>query len=267
MSQDFRADLHSHSTCSDGTLTPVQLIDLAIEIGLKGLSITDHDSIDAYETAVPYAKQKGLLLGTGVEFSCVYGKNNVHVLGYNYDLDSGDIHEFCARHHERRTKRNRAILEKLARHSMPISEEELQGNTIGRPHIAQLMVAKKYVGTIKEAFNYYLGDDKCCYVPSASFSVEDTVELIHAAGGKAFIAHPHLMGPGKIVKELLQFPFDGIECYYSRCHLDKEKRWIKIATEKGLLMSGGSDFHGAIKPDIPLGCSWVDEQAFHKIFG
>jgi hypothetical protein len=245
----------------------VQLVEHAVEKGLQGLSITDHDSVDAYQTAFPRAKELGLLLGTGVEFSTQFRAVNVHVLGYNYCLDSPELHAFCKRHRERRVKRNLAILEKLKQHGMPIAEEELKGNIIGRPHIAQLMVQKKYVGSIKEAFTFYLGDNKVCYAPSEIFSIEETLSVIHQAGGKAFLAHPHLLEHGRIVKEILQFPFDGIECYYSRCHLDKEKRWIKIAKEKGLLMSGGSDFHGAIKPDIPLGCSWVDEVVFHQIFG
>lgn len=263
----FRADLHTHTTCSDGTLSPLELLENAIKIGLRGLSITDHDSIDAYEIAIPKAKELGILLGTGVEFSSQYRDCNVHILGYGYDLNDSGIQAFCKKHKERRCNRNRAILEKLAKQSMPIEEEELQGNTIGRPHIAQLMVKKKYVASIKEAFSYYLGDHKICYVPSHVFSIEETISIIHQAKGKAFIAHPHLLKEGKIIKELLQFSFDGVECYYSRCHLEKEKRWIKIAKEKGLLMSGGSDFHGSIKPDIPLGCSWVDEETFYQIFG
>jgi predicted metal-dependent phosphoesterase TrpH len=262
----FRADLHSHTNCSDGTFTPVELVEHAVAIGLKGLSITDHDTVEAYETAIPKAKELGLFLGTGVEFSSSYKNVNVHILGYNYRVDSLEIAAFCKRHHERRTERNRAILEKLIRLKMPIQESELKGRTIGRPHIAQLMVQKGYVKTIKEAFNYYLGDNKSCYVSNAPFSVEETVDIIHQAGGKAFIAHPHLMNDGKLVKELLQFSLDGIECYYSRCPLEKEKRWIKVAQDKGLLISGGSDFHGALKPDIPLGCSWVDEATFRRIF-
>lgn len=262
----FRADLHAHTTCSDGTLTPVELVEHAVAIGLKGLSITDHDTITAYETAIPKAKELGLLLGTGVEFSSSYKNINVHILGYNYRSDSPEIAAFCQRHQERRIKRNRAILEKLAHLNMPIEEMELKGKTIGRPHIAQLMIQKGYVRSIKEAFNHYLGDNKCCYVANSPFSVEETVSILHQAGGKAFIAHPHLMSDGRFVKELLQFSLDGIECYYSRCHLEREKRWIKIAQDKGLLISGGSDFHGALKPDIPLGCSWVDEATFRQIF-
>lgn len=265
MIPSFRADLHTHSTCSDGSCSPVELVELAHAQGLQGLSITDHDSIDAYATAIPRARELGIELCTGVEFSCIFQGQNVHILGYNYDLSNSEIHSFCARHQERRLHRNRAILDKLARQSMPISEEELKGNTIGRPHIAQLMVKKGYIRSIKDAFAHYLGDHKLCYVPSSSFSVEETIGLLHQAGGKVFLAHPHMLIRGQLARQLLKLPFDGIECYYSRCHANQEKRWVDMAQERGLLISGGSDFHGSIKPDIPLGCSWVDEATFRKI--
>ncbi len=267
----FRADLHCHTSCSDGTCTPVELVGLAKKIGLFGLSITDHDTINAYETAVPAARAQNLLLGTGVEFSCAFQKVSVHILGYDYRLESDEIRLFCERHRERRRARNREILGKLARLNRPLDPLELeelgsQGRTIGRPHIAQLMVKKGYVRTIKEAFNLYLADDKCCYVAGVTFSVQETIDVIRKSGGKAFLAHPHLLEGGQMLKELLKLHFDGIECHYAKCAPDKEKRWLKIAKEKGWLVSGGSDFHGGVKEQIPLGCSWVDEETFHKIF-
>jgi predicted metal-dependent phosphoesterase TrpH len=266
----FRADLHCHTTCSDGTVTPVELVALAKKIGLAGLSITDHDTIDAYETAIPAAHAEGLVLGTGVEFSCAFQSTSVHILGYDYQLDNQEIRSFCKRHQQRRHDRNREILQKLERVHMPLDPNLLEklgsgGRTIGRPHIAQLMVDKGYVGTIKEAFNLYLADDKGCYVPGVTFSVAETIDVIQQAGGKAFLAHPHLLGDGKMLKELLKLHFDGIECHYARCAPEKERRWLKIAKEKNWLISGGSDFHGAVKT-VPLGCSWVDEETFHKIF-
>jgi hypothetical protein len=128
------------------------------------------------------------------------------------------------------------------------------------------MVKKGYVSSIKEAFMLYLGEGKLCYDPGEAFSIEETIALIHTAKGKAFLAHPHLLIGGAWIRGLLELPFDGIECYYARSTPDKNKRWLKIAKEKGWLISGGSDFHGAMKPYISLGISWVDEENFHKIF-
>ncbi len=264
----FRADLHAHTTCSYGTFSPEELVVHAKEVGLSALAITDHDNIDAYATAIPKAKEIGLILGSGVEFSSVFKEMNVHILGYDVLLDNPALIAFCERHRNRRLLRNQAILEKLSRHKMPISEEELlrRGTLLGRPHIAQIMVDKGYVTSIRQAFQLYLGDDLCCYERGDSISSEETVALIHQAGGKAFLAHPHLMDHQSKIRELLKLPFNGIECHYAKFPRDQEKRWIKMAKEKNMLMSGGSDFHGTVKSYIPLGCSWVDEPTFDAIF-
>lgn len=265
----FRADLHCHTLCSDGTMTPEQLLRLAKEIGLSGISITDHDTVEAYSQAPAIAKDLGILLGTGVEFSSVFQKMNVHVLGYDFDLKSPAIVKLCGRHQLRRRERNKAILDHLSRLGMSIAEEELLAlgeRTIGRPHIAKLMVDKGYVSSIKEAFNHYIGDGKPCYDPGEGVSTQETIEIIHQAKGKAFIAHPHLLEHARKIRELLKLPFDGIECYYAKFSSEQENRWVQIAKERGWLMSGGSDFHGSSKEYIQLGCSWVDEENFHKIF-
>ncbi len=268
MKHDFRADLHCHSTCSDGSLSPIELVRHAKTIGLSALSITDHDTIDAYETAIPAAIEVGLRLGTGIEFSCAHKGTSVHILGYDYSLLNSDMAAFCAKHQERREVRNRKILENLKKRNMLVREEELHKSkqTIGRPHIAKLLVAKGYVSSIKEAFQLYLGEGKCCYDPGEAFSVEESIEIIRGAGGKAFLAHPHLLEGAKLIRELLQISFDGIECHYGRFLPAQEKRWIKIAQEKGWLISGGSDFHGDSKSYLPLGSSWVNEETFNKIF-
>jgi 3',5'-nucleoside bisphosphate phosphatase len=269
MISDFRADLHCHTTCSDGSFTPVQLVDLAKQIGLSGVSITDHDTIEAYQTAIKAAKASGIVLGTGVEFSCEYRGCLVHVLGYDFRLDNDAVEQLCRRHQIRRTERNGAMLSKLAELGMYIPKEELaaQGEkTIGRPHIAKLMVEKGFVQTIKEAFQLYLGEGKAAYVQGEPFSIQETIEVLHTAKGKAFLAHPLLIQPSSIVKELLKMNFDGLEGHYSRFTKEQMAKWVQAAHERGWLISGGSDFHGQMKPDIPLGCSWVDNESFYKIF-
>jgi len=266
----FRADLHCHSTCSDGTLSPEELLKLAQERGLSGLSITDHDTIDAYKTAIPAAKALGIRLGTGVELSCEHLETSVHILGYDYSLTTPSIKALCARHQRRRTERNRLILANLKKHKMPIEEEELQKfgqeRTIGRPHIAQLMIEKGYVKTVKEAFNRYLGEGKSCYAQGAVFTALEAIEVLHQAGGKAFLAHPQLLPKTAPLKEILQLPFDGLECYYSLFGKETSQKWLEIAEKKKWLVSGGSDFHGGAKPDVVLGCSFVDQETFEKIF-
>lgn len=270
MSQ-FRADLHCHSTCSDGSLSPEELVHMAIEIGLSALSITDHDCIEAYKQAAPLAKKLGLELLNGVEFSSVLDGVSVHVLGYGFSLDDAYIQELCEKHALRRGKRNKKILDLLAEHGMPISEEELAKvastadqtkNAIGRPHIAQCMVNKGYVKDIKEAFKKYISDGSSCFAMGEPISTQETIDIIHKANGVAIIAHPHLISDSKTLLKLLKMNFDGIECYYSKFSLSENERWLKIAHNKKWLITGGSDFHGSVKPLIPLGCSWIPEENY-----
>lgn len=267
---EFRADLHCHSTHSDGQNTPEQLLHLAHEKGLKGLSITDHDTVDAYTPETfELARSLNIVLCTGVEFSCQFNGVSIHVLGYGFDPTSKVLQDLCQRHQLRRSRRNVNILKKLTMQGMPLSEEELNNkmstHVIGRPHIAYLMIEKGYVNSIAEAFNRYIGDGKSCFDPGEVFSIDETIEVIHAAQGKAFIAHPHLIKRKKILRELLKKPFDGLECYYGLFKKHENQRWLDLAEKQGWLISGGSDFHGDLKPYISLGASWVDETAFARI--
>lgn len=272
MINEFRADLHCHTTYSDGSLSPLELLQLAKTHGLNGLAITDHDTIEAYASAIPAAQEVGVELISGVEFSAILDEVSVHILGYSFDLSSHTIHAFCQRHKQRRENRNQAILDKLVAHGMVVSKEDIEeclSNllphekcTIGRPHIAQVLVKKGYVETIYEAFGKYLGEGKCCYARGETFTVEETIAVIHQAHGVAIIAHPHLIKDSKTVIKLLSMNFDGLEGYYAMFVPSQQERWLKIAKNKNWLITGGSDFHGAIKPTIPLVCSWVGEDTF-----
>lgn len=267
----FRADLHCHTICSDGTFSPDELVRLAKASNLAGLSITDHDTIDSYKTALPIAKELNIEMIPGAEFSAIQAGVSVHILGYSFSLSSPVIAKFCERHQERRTNRNRSILKLLAKHNMPVTEEEILGtnnpltHTIGRPHIALAMIKRGYVSSVNEAFKKYLAEDKSCYAEGESFTVEETIDIIHQAKGLAVIAHPHLLDNEKTLKQLQLLDFDGIECYYANFNNDQNQRWMKIAEKKNWFMTGGSDFHGAVKPQISLGASWVPEETFRLL--
>jgi len=270
---EFRADLHCHSTCSDGSLSPKEIIHLAKEIGLSAISITDHDTVEAYVSAIPLSKELGLTLLPGIELSAAMNGISVHILGYGFQPDDPIIRSFCERHVKRRQERNLAILNLLQKHGMSISEEDLKTlpstenvrSTIGRPHIALAMVKKGYVETIQDAFKKFIGEDKPCYTSGYSFTVEETIDIIHQAKGLAVIAHPHLINHPSILQALLTMNFDGIECYYGNFSSRDYERWLKIAKKHNWLVTGGSDFHGAIKPGLSLGSSWIDEKAFQAI--
>ncbi len=264
--KQFRADLHCHSTCSDGTCPPEELIDLAIANGLSGLSITDHDTVEAYATAIPYAKKKNFPLLSGIEFSCEHRGVSVHILGYAFSLRNEKLLAFCQKHKNRRETRYQQILQKLQEHEMPIDTATFGKGSIGRPHIAMAMVEKGYVDSVQDAFRKFLGENKPCYVPGQTFSVEESIEIIHQAKGFAMIAHPHLIQESYIITDLLLMPFDGLEAYYARFAPHQERRWVQIGQHREWIITGGSDFHGTIKTHNPLGCSWVDETTFNPLY-
>jgi hypothetical protein len=274
MKNDFRADLHSHTHCSDGSDSPTELLHKAKEAGLQGLSITDHDTLDAYTPELfALAEELGIRLLPGIELSSEQEQASVHVLGYGIDLHSKPLRTFLQDMIRRRTERNRAMLEKLKKRGMPIEEAELlafaekqfSGRTIGRPHIAQLMVNKGFVQAPQEAFDRFLQEGACCFVAGIKYSPLDVIEQIHLAGGKAILAHPHFLRRGAFLKQLLSLPLDGLECYYGTLYKEQERPWVEIAKEKGWIATGGSDYHGKIKPHISLGCSWVGLETFNLL--
>jgi 3',5'-nucleoside bisphosphate phosphatase len=270
MHKEFRADIHCHTNCSDGSDTPLRILQVAKEAGLQGLSVTDHDTIDAYTPEFfEEAKRLEIAILPGIEISSEMDETSVHILGYGYDLNDSSLRDFLVRMQERRSERNRAILKKLSMRNMLITEEELKAyatdRTIGRPHIAQMMVKKGYVQTSRDAFDFYLKEGALCYASGIKYHPKEVIEQIHKANGKAVLAHPHFIKKGAFLRKLLHLPLDGLECYYSRLAKALELPWLRMAKEKGLIPTGGSDYHGEIKPHIPLGCSWVGEAIFRSL--
>lgn len=260
----FRADLHCHTTASDGALSPREILEEAKRCGLSGLSITDHDTVEAYSQAIPYAEEIGIALVSGIEFSTQHLRETVHVLSYAFSIEHPAILDLCSYHKKRRIDRFLKMLKRLRESGFNLREEDfdLADGSIGRPHLAIQMVAKGYAQSISEVFEKYLGDGKSCYVSAETLSTEETLRIIREANGFSVIAHPHLVKNNNVILSLLKLPFDGIEAYYARFRPPQEARWVKIGKHRGWLITGGSDFHGAAKPDIPLGCSWVGAEVF-----
>lgn len=262
----LRADLHTHSTCSDGTESPEALLHLAKEKNLFGLSITDHDTFDAYTPEFfSLAEKSGIEILVGAEISSRLNGESVHILAYDFNVNSFSFIAFVQRAQSMRIARNKRILQKLQGLGIDIDPTFLTSRSIiGRPHIAKILIDRKVVKNMKEAFEYYLGDGAKAFVPGDRPSPLEVIREVHRAGGKAFIAHPHLMHRN-LFSQLLHYPFDGIECYYARFSRQQEKPFVDIAKNKKMLMSGGSDFHGSIKPLNALGASWVNKETFYQI--
>jgi 3',5'-nucleoside bisphosphate phosphatase len=272
----FRADIHCHSSFSDGILMPEELLHLAKDVGLQGLSITDHDTIDAYSKELfSLARSLEIELLPGVEISSEWKDQSVHILGYGVDLNSELFQEMLREIQRRRQKRNREILAKLAEKGMEIREEDLLAyaekcnkgrlSSVGRPHIAALLQEKGYVSSYMDAFRLYLKDGGSCYVPACKFSSKEIIEKIQEAKGKAILAHPHQISCQKILKSLLELNFDGLEGRYPRILLSEEKKWISLAKEKGWILTAGSDFHGPERGHVSLGCCSVDKAVFDQL--
>lgn len=246
------ADLHTHTTASDGHLSPTELVDLACTNHVEILAITDHDTTLGYESVKDYAQQRGLNLISGVEISTTWGGQGVHIVGLNFDVTHVAMSKLLDFQRGARQARYHVILDKLAKAKLPISEAELLTHVgdgqIGRPHIAHAMVAKGYVKNINQAFKQYLGAGKIGDVKNGWASLADTVSAITDSGGVAVIAHPdkYKMTRSKtlrLIDEFIELGGRGIEVISAKQHIDITEKYSKIANDRGLYASVGSDFH------------------------
>lgn len=267
-------DLHCHSTFSDGTKTPFELLDLAKEANLKGISITDHDTTSAYTTEVfDYAKKIGIELIPGVEFSTMYEsrdkRESVHILGYGMDIAHPKILQLQEEHLKRRKKRFEEMLDKLAKGGYGLSDVVFdldKAGTIGRPHVALALIEKGYAEDMKDAFKKFLGDKAPFFVPSSMPSIEETISTIKVAGGKVIMAHPILIKGRALLRKLIStYSFDGMECFYGNFARDKIEYLLKMCEEKNLLITGGSDYHGEHRTFVTLGSSFADEGRVRRL--
>ncbi|MCH1429686.1 MAG: PHP domain-containing protein [Chlamydiales bacterium] len=271
MKDCFKADLHCHTSCSDGSVSPEKLLMLAKEKGLQGLSITDHDTVAAYGRIKELSKQIDLELITGIEFSAFHYGKSVHILAYGFHPEDPYIARLCQRHEKRRKDRIEQMVGKLNRLGIDLSVEQLVESagsdvaSIGRPHIANALIKKSKASSVKDAFQKYLGHGKKAFVPGEQISVIDTLQTIRQANAVAIIAHPHLIPDKQLFKEMLSLDFDGLEGYYANMPRSREANFINIAKERNWLITGGSDFHGANKPEIDLGASYVGKEDFERL--
>lgn len=247
-------DLHTHSIYSDGTATPQEIVQLAADLHLHGLAITDHDTIDGYAEALAAGRRAGVPILSGLEISCVHGADSLHILGYGIQPDNQALQTMLHRLQAGRIQRNHKILAKLDDLGIQISEQELREHSVcgqtGRPHIARLLVKKKIVSGMEQAFRHYLGKGKSAYAGRFCFSAAETISCIHEAGGVAVLAHPGILDPAmrkqpRLIAELVERQLDGLEIFYPTHSGSTQKKLHQLADRYNLLKTGGSDYHGS----------------------
>lgn len=254
-------DLHIHSTTSDGTMSPGELVLYAQKKGLSAISITDHDTIDGVDEALAASQSIGLEVVPGIELSVKYCNYNVHLLGYLFDCRHKELHVALGHLQVGRIERNKKIIVKLNRLGLTMQLHELEqsagsGQT-GRPHIARLMVEKGFVQSMDEAFEKYLGHGGLAYTSRFIYEAEEAIGIIQDAGGIAVLAHPLQLDKSvdnldHALQQLCEMGLDGIEVYYPNHSRSFKKKLIALADKHSLLMTGGSDYHGSIRPGTTL---------------
>jgi len=252
-----RADLHVHTHLSDGTFSPKEVIEHAQEKEISAIAITDHDCIDAIEPAMLCAEGTGVEVIPGVELTCEWKNCEIHILGYFIDYKAkwfkSKLKTLC----DTRIKRMEKMVRSLSSLGIEVDIEEvfeLGGlGSVGRLHLAQILLKNKHVSSLKEAFDRFLGSGKPCYVRGFRLSPPEAIELICKAKGVAVMAHPHVMGRDEFIADFVKVGLRGIEAYHSD-HSDKAaEHYRKIAEDFGLLITGGSDCHGFGKGRVLIG--------------
>jgi predicted metal-dependent phosphoesterase TrpH len=273
----YEADLHTHTLASDGTQTPAANVRMAKEAGLCAIAITDHDTVSGIAEAIVEGSELGIEIVPGVEISTVAGNQDIHVLGYYMDVRDALFLKRLESLRETRNQRNEMMLERLRQLGLDITMEEVlreveatksEGDTVGRPHIAAILLKKGYVASISEAFERFLGKDGQAYVNPPRIEPAAAVAWIHEAGGSAVLAHPGIYHDDALVEQIIRGGIDGIEVYHSDHSPADEARYLALAERHGLLFTAGSDFHGERGGEVfhaPIGARRVSTDVLKRL--
>ena len=255
------ADLHLHTRFSDGTETPERVVELARAAGLAAIAITDHDNVEAIPIAAPVAQRHGIELIPGIEMSASTDGVEVHLLGFFLDL----AHQGLARHlteqQARRVERVHEMVRRLRQAGLQLTAEEVFAvageGTVGRPHVARVLLNHGYISTLAEAFDRYIGPDNPGFVPGSPLSPRRVIRVIREAGGVPVVAHTVHLKCDRLIEQFVTDGLAGLEVYHSDHTPELVRRYGQLADRLGLLKTGGSDFHGASKEGLPVGTSRV----------
>lgn len=242
------ADLHVHTSASDGASTPEQAVQLAAHYKLRCIAITDHDTLDGIPAAQAESKIQGIEILNGVELSTEIDGLEVHILGYCMDLEDDNLQQQLKIFQNARLQRAQKIIDKLRHLGFNISLEQvlqLAGpGSVGRPHIARVLLMQGGIKSIADAFDYYIGVGKPAYEPRLKFHPVQMIELIKSAGGVPVLAHPGISCQEPLILELIQKGLQGLEVYHPQHSLKMEQYYLDLCRKFNLVATGGSDFHG-----------------------
>lgn len=244
-----KADLHIHTTCSDGRLEPTDAVEVAKDRNLHALAITDHDTIEGYIRAKDRAEELEIELIPGVEITSSFNGNEAHILAYYFDFESEAFTHLLLKQRIGRRDRIKGILTTINSHGVEIDYEEVRaeanGANIGRPHVAQLLIKKGYVRNYFEAFSRYLSTEQLGGIDHQYPDYKEVISSIKAAGGAAILAHPGKLYTNSDIEQFIDAGIDGLECIHPSHNYELQKKYSEIVSQRALLMTGGSDYHGS----------------------
>lgn len=254
-------DLHTHSLKSDGSMTPAEVVREAKKAGLAAIALSDHDTVDGIAEALSEGEKIGVEVVPAIEFS-VLSETETHILGYFIDYENPNLKKVLQEVVDLRIERNHVTCKRLNELGFDITLDEVRAlapnNFVGRAHFARVLMDKGYIKTVKEGFDKYMAAGKYAYCEKQRLSAREAIELIKKCGGVSFLAHPHLTKLGderlrEFLIELKGYGLSGLEGYYTDYTPEMQEKYQSLANELGLAISGGTDFHAAMKPHISIG--------------
>lgn len=264
-----KADLHLHSTASDGKMSPEELVRTAHQLGLSAISLTDHDTAEGIKPALKTAREFKLEVIPGVEITTDFNDRESHLLAYNFDVTNAGLNKLLQEHKNARVQRARWIIGQLQQKGLDLDINEVLaeagGKNIGRPHIAAILKKKGYIATAKEAFIRYLSDEALGKIQSNYVTIEEVIKIVKQAGGVAILAHPGRMYSKQELLKFVEAGIDGLEMIHPSHNYDIQKEMETFAGKHNLLTTGGSDFHGKQKSYyrhfgvLTVSMQWVDK--------
>jgi len=271
MSQSVVADLHAHTTASDGELLPEELVDLAANAGLEALAITDHDSVAGVDRALAQGIKRGIEIVPGCELTVYEAQIELHVLALFIDHHSAPFSALIQKMRDHRRARALEICARLRRAGINIADSDVLeaaggADAIGRPHVAMALIRRGFVRSLQAAFTEYLGEGTPGYVRKFSLSADEAFCAVHAAGGLAFLAHPGPRPHDELIAPLFRRGMDGVEANYPNHSPVNRRFYAGIARRYEKLICGGSDFHGPlVKSETKIGAAGIDRPALNAL--